>query len=75
MPGVPKRKVETKRGNRMKRNTMELTGARLKAAENWYKRQVKNGAQPHCVIDSTGCKYLFCIYGMEGNKRTDTGGI
>lgn len=34
------------------KNIMELTGARLKAAENWYKRQVKNGAQPHCVIDS-----------------------
>ena len=44
----------------MKRNTMELTGARLKAAENWYKRQVKNGTRPHCVIDSTGCNYLFC---------------
>ena len=46
----------------MKSNTRELTGARLKAAENWYKRQVKNGAQPHCVIDSTGCHYLFCKY-------------
>lgn len=44
----------------MKRNTMELTGTRLKAAENWYKRQVKNGTRPHCVIDSTGCNYLFC---------------
>ena len=44
----------------MKRNTMELTGTRLKAAEIWYKRQVKNGTQPHCVIDSTGCNYLFC---------------
>ena len=44
------------------KNIMELTGARLKAAENWYKRQVKNGAQPHCVIDSTGCHYLFCKY-------------
>ena len=42
------------------KNTMELTGARLNAAENWYKRQVKNGTRPHCVIDSTGCNYLFC---------------